>query len=376
MPGGAQPSGVSAIVLAAGMSRRMGVPKQLIPLGGKSLLETVLDNLRESRVDEIVLVLGHAADTIRQQVALDGVRAVANEAYREGMGTSLGAGISQVGPRAEAALVVLADQPFVRPGTINRLIDEYREHRPQIAIPVYRGFRGNPVVLDRSVFPEIMGLNGDIGCRAIFGSHSENIRKVPVDDIGVLLDVDTKEDFERFGERPALPETADLEGGEIDATAPQLVVVGGEAVAQALVKLGHLMRFTVTVVDPLLGIRDLPGADRVLHALDFSRLPAARGIYVVAASRRFDEEAIEQALAADAAYIALVSSKTRAQEILASLQARGVAPERLARVRAPAGLGIGAETAEEIALSVMAEIVAERRAKSAAASAPSRSRNS
>jgi xanthine dehydrogenase accessory factor len=113
-------------------------------------------------------------------------------------------------------------------------------------------------------------------------------------------------------------------------------------------------------------ISDLPEADWLLNALDFSQLPPASARYVVVASRgQFDEEAVEQALQFDCAYIALVANKKRAREVLRSLELRGESPERLARVRAPAGLDIGAETAEEIALSIMAEIVSEKRNRSA-----------
>src|ERR1051325_8673712 len=153
-------SGISAIVLAAGKSARMGSLKQLLPLDGRTLLENVLKNLRESQVDEIVLVLGFSADAIREKTPLDGVKVVINEGYQEGMGTSVRTGIAHVSPDAHAALVVLADQPFLKPETIDQLIRVYREQRPQIVIPVYQGFRGNPVLLDRSVFPELLGLAG------------------------------------------------------------------------------------------------------------------------------------------------------------------------------------------------------------------------
>lgn len=372
-------SGVSALILAAGMSARMGSIKQLLRMGEKTLLETVLENLHRSQVDEVILVLGFAAETIKQQVSLKDVKVVINEAYQEGMGTSLRVGLAGVDPRAEAALVILADQPFVRPATIDQLIEHYHRLRPAIVIPVYKGFRGNPVLLDRSVFREAMSLVGDIGCRAIFGSHLENILKVPVEDVGILLDVDTYEDFEKSRQahargdwETALLEAADLEGREVSSgtgpspARPELVVVGQEAVARALVKLGSLMQFTVTVVDPLLTISDLPGSDRVLHALDFSRLPMTSDTYVVVASRgRFDEEAVEQALLTEAAYVALVSSKNRVQEILRSLKIRGVSPEKLVSLRAPAGLDIGAESPEEIALSIMAEIISERHHRAA-----------
>ena len=196
-------SGISAIVLAAGMSRRMGTPKQLLPIGGKVLLQVVLATVRASCVDEIIIVLGESADIIQSQISFDNCQVVINEAYQQGMSTSLRAGVARVSPSAEGALIVLADQPLLRPETIDQLIDEYRRNKPQIVIPVYSGSRGNPVLLDRSVFPELAGLTGDVGCRAIFDKHTERILKVPVTDSGVLLDLDTPADIKRFEEAVA-----------------------------------------------------------------------------------------------------------------------------------------------------------------------------
>ena len=366
-------SRIGAVILAAGMSLRMGEAKQLLRLGENTLLGHVLENVRNSSVNEIVLVLGHAAETIKERVAIHSLKVVINEAYRQGMGTSLRAGLSALPAGVNAALIVLADQPFVRPATLDLLIDQYRQSNAQIVIPIYKGFRGNPVLLDRSVFSEVMALSGDIGCRAIFGNHLEGIVKVPVEDVGILLDLDSKDDFERlqhFGQgttdEGTLIEAANLEGREIsgvgDQQGQELIIVGRESVAIALAKLGKLLHFTVTVVDPLLNISDVPEADRLLNSLDFSHLPPANARYVVVASRgQFDEEAVEQALHANSTYVALVANKKRAQEIRRSLELKGELPEKLAKVRAPAGLDIGAETPEEIALSIMAEIVSESR---------------
>jgi molybdenum cofactor cytidylyltransferase len=361
-------SGVSAIVLAAGMSTRLGSPKQLLQIGGRPLLAIALETLSRSQIQEIVVVLGASADIIRRQVALDGAKVVVNDQYREGMGTSLRVGLAAIAPSARAALVVLADQPLLQSSTINELIEQHQKNQPHIVIPLYRGFRGNPVLLDRSVFPELAGLSGDIGCRAIFGGHTDNILKVPVDDAGILLDVDTRADCENLQEAHAreqswlrLLETAEGDARQLAADRPQLVVVGQEPVALALMKLGHLLHFNVILVDPFLTPRETPDADGVLHALDFSCLPTAAGTYVAVVSRgRFDEEAVEQALLAKADYIALVASKKRGQEILTGLKKRGMLPESIAALRAPAGIAIGAEGPEEIALSVMAEIVSVR----------------
>jgi xanthine/CO dehydrogenase XdhC/CoxF family maturation factor len=224
------------------------------------------------------------------------------------------------------------------------------------------------VLLDRSVFPEVMALGGDIGCRAIFGDHPQGILKVPVDDVGILLDIDRQGDIEalrRAGDRArrekALLETADLKGRQL-ADWPDLVIVGRDAMAVALAKLAQVLQFTVTLVDPLLAANELPEANQVLHALDFSVLAANSDRHVVVASRgTCDEEAIEQALQANSAYVALVANRKRGQEVIRSLRLKGIADEKLARLRVPAGLQIGAGTPEEIALSIMAEIVSERR---------------
>jgi len=365
-----QPTRVAAVVLAAGMSRRLGAPKQLLRLGGKSLLECTLDKVRGSCVDEIVLVLGSAADEVRRQVATDGMRVVVNPDFQQGMGTSLRAGLAAVSTSMQAALIVLADQPFVRSSTLDQMIAYGQQQVPQILIPLYRGFRGNPVLLDRSVFPELMSLTGDVGCRAIFGSHTESIHKLSVDDAGILLDIDSAEDWERFGssgDPPAhLQHLAEVEGWkekEMGSNRPELVVVGRDGMVRALARLARIMEFSVTIVDPFLSLDEWPEADCVLHILDFSRLGPGERYVVVASRGQFDEEAVEQAVRANANYTALMANRRRAEEIFRSLGLRGLTAEQLAAVRAPAGLDISAETEPEVALSIMAEIVAARRRK-------------
>jgi molybdenum cofactor cytidylyltransferase len=365
-------SSTSAVVLAAGSSSRMGAPKQLLRLDDRPLLQHVLDNVRASDVANIVLVLGASAEAIQREIDLGGVRVVVNQNYQQGMGTSLQAGISTLAPEVDSALIILADQPFVRSSTLNRLIAEHRVSKAEIVIPTYRGFRGNPVLLDRSVFPEIMKLGGDIGCRAIFGDHPQGIVKLPVDDIGILLDIDRRGDLEalrnlddRAGREQALLERTEIKDRQVSSgttARPELVIVGRDALAVALAKLARVLRFTVTVVDPLLEAGELPDADRVLRELDFSKLGANPDRHVVVASRgTCDEEAIEEALQSGSAYVALVANRKRGEEVLRGLQLKGIPPQKLSDVRVPAGLPIGAEQPEEIALSILAEIVSLRK---------------
>jgi molybdenum cofactor cytidylyltransferase len=192
---------VSAVVLAAGRSSRMGEAKQLLRLGGQTMLERTLENVRASRVGEVVLVLGFETELIRRELPaalLNGLRIVVNTDYASGMASSLRAGLAAVGPELDAALIVLGDQPLVRPQTINEIVGRYCGSDAEIVVPHYQGSRGNPVLLNRSVFAKAMSLEGDVGCRAIFAQHADGILRVDVNDAGILADVDSREDYERL----------------------------------------------------------------------------------------------------------------------------------------------------------------------------------
>jgi molybdenum cofactor cytidylyltransferase len=353
------------------------------------VLEQTLQNLRGAQVDEIVLVLGSSAEIIERQLSPTSTRnltILVNPEYSQGMASSLRAGLLATASDIDATLIVLADQPFIQPETAKQIIDRYRHSDAQIVIPAYRGFRGNPVLLDRSVFNEVMALTGDVGCRAIFGDHSDGIVKVEVDDIGVLLDIDNHEDYERLRnfrhtgqDESLLVQTATREAREMpklripndpdpdnqDATnKTPLILVGWEPVSNALAELGQFLGFAVTVVDPLIHNSNVLAGMRVLNVLDFSLLPNPDNLHVVIASRgRFDEEALERALQSNCEYIGLVANRKRGQEVLRRLEARIENPEKLATVHVPAGLDIGARTPEEIALSIMAQIVSRRAGK-------------
>jgi molybdenum cofactor cytidylyltransferase len=192
---------VSAVILAAGTSTRMGQAKQLLPLGGTTVLARTIDNVRSAGLVEMVLVLGASAEAIRRQLPqslLEGLKVVVNQAYRQGMASSLREGLSALDPQTGAALIILGDQPFVRPQTLHQIMAGYHRSGAQIVIPSYQGKRGNPVLLSRSVFPEVMALEGDTGCRAIFSNHLDAILKVKVEDPGILLDIDNQHDYDRL----------------------------------------------------------------------------------------------------------------------------------------------------------------------------------
>ena len=187
---------VSAVVLAAGGARRLGRLKQLLPWGGRTMIEHVVDTVLASTVDEVVVVLGCQAAAVQPTLANLPVRGVVNAAWVEGLATSLRAGLAAVSPQAEAALFVLGDQPRLTAQTIDRLLAHYRATRCPIVVPVYRGRRGNPVLFARSLFPELLTLQGDVGGRVLLEKQRADIAEVDVGSDEILLDVDTLEDYE------------------------------------------------------------------------------------------------------------------------------------------------------------------------------------
>lgn len=193
-------SRVGAVVLAAGRSERMGEPKQLLRVGDKTVLQRTLENVIGACVAEVVLVLGFSAEAIRRALPvalLDGLNVVVNEHYELGMASSLQKGLCAMSSQMDAALIVMADQPLVRSETMGRIIERYRMSDAKIVIPYYKGKRGNPVLLGRAVFAEGMRLEGDAGFRVFFDRYTDAIGPVDVDDEGILLDIDNRDDYER-----------------------------------------------------------------------------------------------------------------------------------------------------------------------------------
>ena len=193
-----RPSGVSAIVLAAGGGSRFGGGKLLAKLGGQPIIEVVLDNLREAPVDEIIIVVGADAERLREVCERYGVRIVANEEWERGQSTSVLAGLQVSGGRA--AVVLLGDQPFVRAEAVGRLVAAFAEGA-KVAVATYGGKRRNPVLFSREVWPLLeRELTGDEGARSVLRLHPELVEEVPCDGVGDPTDVDTREDLRRLEE--------------------------------------------------------------------------------------------------------------------------------------------------------------------------------
>lgn len=194
-----QPSSpfISGILLAAGLSSRMGEPKQLLPFGESTIVETVVDSMLGAKFDEVIVVVGHRASEIREQLGTRPVSTVFNPNYREGMLTSAQTGIRGL-QESDAFALMLVDQPFITSALIDRVVDAYVQTDKGIALPSYNYKRGHPVVFHQRYAGEILALGTDSGgVRTLFKKYSDDIHYVTVDTDRVLRDIDYREDYER-----------------------------------------------------------------------------------------------------------------------------------------------------------------------------------
>jgi molybdenum cofactor cytidylyltransferase len=186
---------VTGVVLAAGGSSRLGKPKQLLPLGDSTVLETTLNVARRCPFDQIIVALGGAAASVRQTVALEGVDAVTATDFGSGCSSSLRAALSRVDAGAAGIVLMLGDQPGVQPATVVRLIAQATA--APIAVCRYSDGLGHPFWLSRSVFGELAKLHGDKGVWKLIESGRVAVGELPVDGT-VPIDVDTWDDYRRL----------------------------------------------------------------------------------------------------------------------------------------------------------------------------------
>ena len=164
-------SRVAAIILAAGGSSRFGSPKQLARWGDKTFIEQVTDTALASSAGPVTVVLGAEADQCRAVLGNRPVRIVINEAWAQGQSTSMQAGLTALPGHSGGALFLLVDLPGVTPELIHQLIQRHRETLAPLVWPEFEGQRGNPVLFDRSLFPELQQISGDTGGRPVVLRH-------------------------------------------------------------------------------------------------------------------------------------------------------------------------------------------------------------
>jgi len=188
---------VSAVLLGAGESKRMGVNKLTLPWGRQTVFEHSLKVLLSSKVSEIVVVLSDRTKEIRQRLEERRVKIVMNRDYRKGMSTSVRKGVRATDPKSHGILIALGDQPFLRARTINALLRAFSERRGTIVVPSCRGRRGHPVIFHRRYARELMTLKGDVGGRSLIEKYPAEVRVVGVRSEGVIKDLDTWKEYKK-----------------------------------------------------------------------------------------------------------------------------------------------------------------------------------
>jgi len=184
-----------AVLLAAGESRRMGTPKQLLPFGRTTVIETAVEHILASGADRTLVVLGAAHDRIEPLLRRFPVDVTVNPDFREGMLSSVRWGIGRLPSEARAALIFLADQPWITAKTIDRVIEAYKTSGCGLVLPVFEKSGGHPLLIDLKYRAEIGELDPSVGLKELLARHSGDVRRVRSTDAGVLRDMDTPSDY-------------------------------------------------------------------------------------------------------------------------------------------------------------------------------------
>ena len=194
---------ISAIILAAGQSRRMGAQKLLLPFGGRTVIGHIVGEVLRGPIDEVVVVVGPDSAAVAEALAGMRVKIVANPDAGGEMLSSVRCGLRALPPDCEAVLVALGDQPTITARLVGRMLDAYRAaHTGRragrgIIVPVHGGRPGHPILFSTRYRDEIMAGHDDVGLCGLRRAHAEEVLELPVADPSVLSDVDCPEDYRR-----------------------------------------------------------------------------------------------------------------------------------------------------------------------------------
>lgn len=189
---------ISGLILGAGASQRLGPPKQLLPFRGTTMLGWVVKQAeRATGLDELIVVLGRAADEIREQVDFRGVRVVENPVFTEGCSSSYKAGLAALNPKSQAMMIILGDQPGISPEVIDRMAEEWRCTESLIALCSYNGRKGHPMIFAHSMFEQLAELHGDKAAWKLVDANAALVHEVEFN-LPFPDDINTAEDFERI----------------------------------------------------------------------------------------------------------------------------------------------------------------------------------
>ena len=194
---------IVAVVLSAGESSRMGRPKALLPISGIPFIEEIVRALKGTKVDEIIVVVGHHAAEIQERIAHLPITVVVNEDYKKGQLSSLVAALRSLQSRTDSAkidglLVHLVDHPFISAPLVDEMIERFYQSRKLIVVPRCRGRRGHPVLFSRALFSELLRTPVDQGAKAVVHAHRDQTLEVETEYEGVTIDIDTPEEYRRY----------------------------------------------------------------------------------------------------------------------------------------------------------------------------------
>jgi len=190
---------ICLIVLAAGSSTRFGRNKLLEKNAGFTMIERVVKSAVSSKVDEVVVVLGHEAQRIKDALRNFKCKFVFNEDFKIGQSSSVKVGVKSVMSYADAVMVLPGDVALITSKAINMVVEEYKRSRSPIVVASHQGRSGHPILFDHSLFDELMKINEEtMGLKAVVNRHRNLIEKVEIGSNEVLIDIDTKEDFKRY----------------------------------------------------------------------------------------------------------------------------------------------------------------------------------
>ena len=189
---------ISGLVLGAGASTRLGEPKQLLPYQGTTLLEWVVGQARRAEgIDEVVVVLGRAADEVRKRVDFGGATVIDNPVFGEGCASSYRAGIGAINAKSDAIMILLGDQPGVGPEIIDRVAEVFRQGSDQIVLASYQGRKGHPMLFARPLFDKLVELHGDKAAWKLVDANPDLLGLAELD-IPYPQDINTPEDVARL----------------------------------------------------------------------------------------------------------------------------------------------------------------------------------
>ncbi len=204
--------GITAIILAAGHSSRMGVFKPLLDLGGRPVITRIIETCRQAGIDEVIVVAGYRKEMIIPVIEGAGARAAVNDRYEEGMFSSVIAGMSAMEHGPQAFIVLPADIPLVRAATIRSLVSSFMEGKNRILAPSFRGRKGHPPLISAELQGAIMEFTGENGLKGALEKLESETVKVEVPDGNILFDIDNPADYGELKQRwerreiPSIPE--------------------------------------------------------------------------------------------------------------------------------------------------------------------------